>query len=398
MTFSPHTLHSTVIQSEEHKAEARRKFAAIAERLKAKREASTAAATTKRLFAIPLTAVSYSGNFDAYIHIQFQDSSMTHLLVDSGNATLIVPHWEAIENLSGYTVLGTTTEPWGCPANVVQGPILIPDSTGGVYTIDNCVFYACTGNNRYGPRTANFGAGCPTPWSANPWNVRPGVHVIMQAPLSYNTEFPYAEFLYAPASEMFSDSGELNVSDKSLLVIHRTAPAGYTMLNTIHHLAWMSVIPRSLSIGNTETQWPGTVPSGVSPIAMVDTGGGPVFLSDPNGYVHKTQWPDRVICPAWTSTSRHCKCIRDEIELVLEDATNSFAYTINTSRLPPSVQGLTAVMCEMNRFMMNQQGMNIGGISALFNSILIDYRRPQVGFKPRQPATDLVAVDVVQAS
>jgi hypothetical protein len=31
--------------------------------------------------------------------------------------------------------------------------------------------------------------------------------------------------------------------------------------------------------------------------------------------------------------------------------------------------------------MMGQQGMNIGGISALFNSILIDYSVNKVGFK-----------------
>jgi multisubunit Na+/H+ antiporter MnhB subunit len=51
--------------------------------------------------------------------------------------------------------------------------------------------------------------------------------------------------------------------------------------------------------------------------------------------------------------------------------------------MPPSVRGLTLVMCERNSFMMGQNGMNIGGISALMNAILIDYTNARVGLKPK---------------
>ena len=53
--------------------------------------------------------------------------------------------------------------------------------------------------------------------------------------------------------------------------------------------------------------------------------------------------------------------------------------------MPLPVQGLTAVMCKTNAFMMKQQGMNIGGISALFNRVLIDYEGTQVGLAPKYP-------------
>ena len=40
-------------------------------------------------------------------------------------------------------------------------------------------------------------------------------------------------------------------------------------------------------------------------------------------------------------------------------------------------------MCKINHYMMGQQGMNIGGLSALFNAILIDYGQAKVGLKPK---------------
>ena len=58
---------------------------------------------------------------------------------------------------------------------------------------------------------------------------------------------------------------------------------------------------------------------------------------------------------------------------------------MNESAFPPPAQGLTLVMCQMNQFMMGQRGMNIGGVSALVNSILIDYANCRVGFKPKPP-------------
>jgi hypothetical protein len=65
------------------------------------------------------------------------------------------------------------------------------------------------------------------------------------------------------------------------------------------------------------------------------------------------------------------------------DAAGSYAYVIDNSTFPIPAQGLTLVMCENNAYMMNQQGMNIGGISALVNSILIDFKNNKVGFKTR---------------
>jgi hypothetical protein len=77
-------------------------------------------------------------------------------------------------------------------------------------------------------------------------------------------------------------------------------------------------------------------------------------------------------------------CVSDDATLELQDATktNSYKYTIHTHDLPPSVQGLTLVMCKVNVYMRGQQGMNIGGISALFNNILVDYAGSRVGMKP----------------
>jgi hypothetical protein len=50
--------------------------------------------------------------------------------------------------------------------------------------------------------------------------------------------------------------------------------------------------------------------------------------------------------------------------------------------MPASVAGLTLVMCEDNHYMMGQNGMNIGGISFLFVTVLIDYMNKRVCLKP----------------
>ncbi len=380
MHFSPHSLHSITVETAAHQAELAQALQSIAVRQRElmPRIAAEAAAAT---LVVPLTTVSLNSNFDAYVNIQFRgqtSASMTSLLVDSGNSMLIAPAWEDLKDLPGYTVLGEGKEPWGSPAKIVRGPIEIPTASGAIHALEDCVFYACTG----APRTANFGAGCVVPWSASEWNTPSGLGVTMQSPLSYNRGYPFAEFNYAPAPSILSLSGALRIAQQSEMVISKSQPPGYSMLEIIPNLEWMSLIPKSLTIGTTLTQWPGNV---ASPIAMVDTGGGPVFLSDPNGYVFSSTWPQPASCPTWTSGSELCRCVSDDTTLELQsaDQSSSYKYTIHTRDLPPTVQGLTLVMCKVNAFMMGKQGMNIGGISALFNTILIDYATARVGLKPK---------------
>jgi hypothetical protein len=308
-------------------------------------------------------------------------------LLDSGSSALIVPRWEDIEALpnwnSDYKILGTGCEPWGCPANIVRGPIDIATTSGDTYTLQDCLFYACTADSN-GARTANFGAGCLYPWiKANSWSCRSGagVGITIQAPLSYNSSYPYAEFNYAPSASVYGAANTPKVATGSYLIVHRAKPLGYNMLNIIPNVAWMALTPKALSIGDTGTKWPGNVSS--PPIAMIDTGGGPVFLSDPSGYVYSKQWPNPVSNPDWTSGSLDCESTKDNIAIVLGDEANSVSYKIEESHLPPSVRGLTLVMCRLNSYMMGQQGMNIGGISALVNYILVDYEKCQVGLKPK---------------
>ncbi|MFX9246852.1 hypothetical protein ABTN73_20460, partial [Acinetobacter baumannii] len=76
--------------------------------------------------------------------------------------------------------------------------------------------------------------------------------------------------------------------------------------------------------------------------------------------------------PAWAAApgSMQCQSTFDQITLEVGDDNGSYSYTIDTSHLPASVQGLTLVMCEKCFFMMDQDGMNVGGITALFNDIV----------------------------
>jgi hypothetical protein len=238
------------------------------------------------------------------------------------------------------------------------------------------VFYACTDS----PRTKNFGLGCITPWSTGSQPVPPGIDAL-QAPLSYDKTHPFAEVRYAPTENVHAANGELTVDNQSLLTLHRSMPDGYTLLNIAKRKPWMSVTPTSFSVGGRPTPWPNKA---LKPIAMVDTGGGPVLLSDFDGYFHNRKWPKPAACPPYPDPSLNCTCTSDTISITLADDVRSYSFTIDTAGFPPSVRGLTAMMCEKSFYMMGQYGMNIGGISALFNDILIDYRNAQVGFKPRK--------------
>ncbi len=95
--------------------------------------------------------------------------------------------------------------------------------------------------------------------------------------------------------------------------------------------------------------------------------------------------------PSWTETppppSLHCRTTLDVIGIVLGDESNTYYYSIDASALPASARKWGLVMCELNQYMEGQQGMNIGGLSALENYILIDYPNARVGLKPKPKRT-----------
>jgi hypothetical protein len=379
MNYSPPSLHGPVLNTQALNDLLRNQLSSIAERRFSARVQQLPTLTAASI-DIPITTVSRESNFDAFIQIGYRGAATLSdpFTVDSGSSSLIVPDFNVIAKLpnfkADYTILADkVAEPWGCPAVILRGPIEIPAKGGGFYEIPDCVFYACTGPNVKGKFTANFGVGCVSPWAT-----RAGITI--KAPLAYIRDYPYAEFNYAPAAGMFAAGREYFLAENSLLTLYKNMPRGYKVFDIIKNLAWMSLTPRSLSIGGTKTKWPGKLEA---PIAMVDTGGGPVFLSDPLGNVYRTNWPAPAPSPDWTKRSVSCQSIKNDIVVVLGDANGSFSYHIDPTTLPASVQGLTLVMCEQCEYMWGKQGMNTGGISALFNYILIDYASARVAFKAK---------------
>ncbi len=336
---------------------------------------------------ISLSTVSLNSSFDAYLYVSFVGApanAQASVLLDSGNTVLIVPRWEDVETIpnwqSNYSILGQASEPWGCPANVVRGPIQVVTETGEPFVIDSCIFYACTANSaQTGVRTSNFGAGCIKPWSASVWNAPTGIPVTIQSPLSYAAGYSFAEFDYATADEVFNPANPQGVSEQSTLRLYNAAPDGYTFLQVVSGCAWMALRPKQLQIAGTMTGWPAP---NIAAIAMIDTGGTSVYLSDPTGLVYTTAWPAAVGNPPWTSGSVNCVSTQSSLQIQLgDDQGASFTYQINETALPPSAQGLTLVMCEMNSFMRQQYGMNIGGLSVLAVQLVVDYGSARVGFR-----------------
>src|SRR5450755_1992273 len=135
MFFSPPTLHPPLITSHQDRDLVRSKIAALTAG-QPKGAAGRIAAGAS--FSIPLTTVSMSGNFDSFIDVQFPNPGgnpiTATLLADSGNSNMIIPNGEDLVGVPGYTILGTAPSPFTkCPANVVQGPLGIITTDGGVY-------------------------------------------------------------------------------------------------------------------------------------------------------------------------------------------------------------------------------------------------------------------------
>jgi hypothetical protein len=390
MDFSKPALHPALDIGSEQMAAVDAQFSSIAQARRSATRATAADVSGTNKLVIPLTTVSLNTNFDAFIDIFFAGSPPDYslpLLLDSGNSTLIVPSWEDIAALpnsaNNYKVLGTATEPWGCPANVVLGPICIvvyiAPNQPIVHQIDNCIFYACTGiSPKTKSLTSNFGAGCLSPWKDTPL---PGV--TMQAPLSYS-QYPIAEFNFEAASNILSLTNEPRITTGSNLNLYLTIPRGYSTFSIIQNLDWMCLIPKQLGIGSVDTLWPGSI--GRSPIAMVDTGGGPVNLCDPHNLIVNTHWPDPKTNPSWWSPFApfNCRSIAATIGIELGDEAGSFRYKIDPSLLPRPDQQLTLVMCTENKFMFGNYGMNIGGLSVLFVQVVVDYADARVGLRLKQ--------------
>ncbi|HEY3755216.1 MAG TPA: hypothetical protein VGL42_03605 [Opitutaceae bacterium] len=377
-----HRLHRSIVKDAVDRRKVEEKLRKLSsDRLK-RRLAPLAAPVPGGALAIELSTVSKDGTFDAWVDIQFDGGPANQsapMIVDSGNTVLVVPRWEDIQGLSGYTLLGQVKYgPFNSvDVNVVEGPILIPTQGGGVLRIPNCIFYACTCD----PRVSNFGVGCVTPWSAGSSNALLAGAPTLQSPLSYLSAYPCVEFLYQ-AGGLFGNIPEPVVSGASLLNLYPVVPDGYTMMGIFPNYGWMSVAATSLGISGATTAWPGAAPTA---IAMVDTGGGPVFVTDPNNLLANGGWAPAATCPSWMDSSTACQCIAADLEIELADPNGgtTFFYAIKPGTLPASAQGLTAIMCEENVFLRSQYGMNIGGLSLLFASVVIDYASNRVGFKLR---------------
>jgi hypothetical protein len=156
------------------------------------------------------------------------------------------------------------------------------------------------------------------------------------------------------------------------------------MFDIVQDSPWMALVPKSISINGIPTTWPGKLEH---PIAMIDTGGTQPYLSDPNGDVCQAEWPNPGSMPPWIDgESISCIATKSPIEITVGDATNSWSYTIDLSSLPDVDQTTSLVMCQTCKYMYGANGMNIGGLSMLFNSLMVDYAGYQVGFKPKTAA------------
>ena len=325
---------------------------------------------------ISLPKITRETNYGCMMDVGYKGTAQrTSCALDTGNYYLIMPRWEDLKALSNfksdYKVLyKDVQEPWRCPANIVKGPIILPAKDGTV-TIDDCVFYVCTGDNDRGDRTANFGAGLsnhPLPKDKN------GKDIAIKTPLAYSPSYRYAEVDHSYTS-------------KSKLVLHpaNSKPAGYTMLDILPSIGGgaMAVQVKSLTIdGQDQSKWVRSWndPNVKGPPAFIDSGGGPVLVGDPNDKLTKGLPPTKTR-PGWKSKSNWQFSNAPVTIVVQDDKGHTFKLNVDES---PS--GLTFIGGNDVFPKNNPPMMNAGGISFVSTSVIIDYVARQVGFK-KQPTT-----------
>jgi hypothetical protein len=93
--------------------------------------------------------------------------------------------------------------------------------------------------------------------------------------------------------------------------------------------------------------------------------------------------PDWVSDPGTPSTI--CSATSSVIGVELGDDTTSYAYSIDLTTLPATDRATSLVVCTDCGFMRGQPGMNTGGLSMLYNSILMDISDKTVGFMKKSP-------------
>jgi len=82
----------------------------------------------------------------------------------------------------------------------------------------------------------------------------------------------------------------------------------------------MSLRPKSLAINREQVGWPGK--RSETSIAMIDTGGGPVFLSDPDNSLWPRQFSTSIGLPDWIGGSYCCQAINANLGITLWDGVN----------------------------------------------------------------------------
>lgn len=339
--------------------------------------------TDRRTIPIQMTSVTLDYNFDALLSVSIASQPPIATIFDTGNTSLILPDFEAFRDApefkQNYRILKDKDlkEPFGCPAVLIKGPVGFAATTGS-YVIPDCVFFACTGpRSSDGERTSNFGAGVVSRWPAVK-DVGP-----VMPPFAYDQRYPYLEIDLAPAISSSSPSlFRAKIDRLSEIRLHRTPPAGFQMFSIVKDSVWMALRPYSVSVGKWRTGWP-QQPS--EAIAMMDTGGGPIFLSDPTGLLKSPMWRENGKQPTWSlKDSTDCRFTADPVTIEVGDETSRFTYTVDTDHLPDSVKGFTLLRCERCQYMRDQKGMNIGGLSGLFVKILVDFAGKRIGLK-RKP-------------
>ena len=312
----------------------------------------------------------------SYVHVSVWGQAektwvATRMVFDTGSTCMIYPNADDLSPAVYERIGDPVTEPWGCPAVVVQGPVKIGQFELGA----SIKFLACTGENENKQRTSVFGAG-------------PGIGTMMDV------------CEHCPLEQI---SGTYRFSEIKVhagtLVLHKNKPPEYAQMLPLMHndLPTLPIIGLSIpgAAAWAAENWFEHARNNYSDDIglLLDTAGGPTIWFDPAKILANSGAFESGVIDTWCSgSSAQGGCGGIGVQLPEVTLTlGSAGASVSIDLVMPVSQGTEdgiACFCTNDQFVSEMTPLNVGGALFLSHTLLIDWAGRSVGILPNPSRAD----------
>ena len=342
-------------------------------------------------------------NYDSFISVEYRKGgewvpTTETMLFDTGSVALILPYYKNLDATKYRTIKDNITEPWGCPAKILKGPIRL----GGM-EIPECQFIACTGPNTYKRRTHICGASIssrnePYVYPSSPIvqvckklkrpffevvintsNLKSQVSFFSNKPPSYSQKNVGGPFPIIPNENWTAIAIEgIKVDGTKWQKLPQGCPAGEPDCGCyVDNQCWGSIDYDEANCANEfiDAKWCMASNPANKYIGLLDTGGGPIMINDDKQQSLASVFKNTTKCPGWLSSSLGAQCFSDQITVSI---SSDFEV-----KYPNNGKTTTVLFPRKNIFTSSGE-LNFGGQFFLYGcNVLYDINSQEVYLQPK---------------